>query len=249
MPTSLFESELFGHERGAFTGADRQKVGRIELTDGGTLFLDEIAEIPLDLQPKLLRVLQEREFERVGGNRTLRVDTRIIAATNRNLQEMIADGQFRSDLYYRLAVFPVTVPPLRSRRSDVPLLVQYFVEKCSQRLGRHVSSVPNETMMALTEYSWPGNIRELQHLIERALLLTNGSILQVPLTDLGAMKIAGSLTAREQPAFGEREAILQALTDANGVVSGPTGAAARLGLPRTTLQSKMKRLKISRQYR
>jgi formate hydrogenlyase transcriptional activator len=246
IPGTLLESELFGHEKGSFTGAVAQKVGRFELADGGTLFLDEIGEIPLDLQPKLLRVLQEQEFERLGGTRTLRVDVRLVAATNRDLAKMMAGGQFRSDLYYRLKVFPLTLPPLRQRPEDIPQLVRYFVQQHARRLKRTIDSIPAEAMTALTHYPWPGNVRELENFIERSVLLSPGPVLRVAVEELKAP--ADLLTAGSPVtlADAEREHILSALREANWVLGGPNGAAVRLGMKRSTLHWKMKKLNISR---
>ncbi|MFN7997210.1 MAG: sigma 54-interacting transcriptional regulator [Bryobacteraceae bacterium] len=248
IPTGLLESELFGHERGAFTGAISQKIGRFELADKGTLFLDEIGDIPLDLQPKLLRVLQEREFERLGSTRTIKVDIRLVTATNRDLNQMVANREFRGDLFYRLNVFPITLPPLRERRNDIPLLVRYFTQKYARRMNRRIESIPSETMEALANWHWPGNVRELENFIERAVILTPGSSLEVPLAELrnGAAEppVSGPLTTLEE---AEREHILRALREANWVVGGSNGAAARLGMKRTTLQSKMQKLGIRRQ--
>jgi formate hydrogenlyase transcriptional activator len=245
IPSGLLESELFGHEKGAFTGAVSQKVGRFELADGGTLFLDEIGEIPLELQPKLLRVLQEQEFERLGGTRTLRVNVRLVAATNRDLTRMVADHQFRSDLYYRLNVFPLTLPPLRERREDIPSLVRYFVQQHSRRLNRTIESIPAEAMAALTRYPWPGNVRELENFIERSVLLSPGPVLRVAVEDLKS-----PLDLPDSPsttlADAEREHIVAALNQTNWVIGGPSGAAARLGMKRTTLISRMKKLGITR---
>jgi formate hydrogenlyase transcriptional activator len=245
IPSGLLESELFGHERGAFTGAISQKVGRFELADGGTLFLDEIGDIPLELQPKLLRVLQEQEFERLGGTRTLRVNVRLVAATNRDLAKMVADREFRSDLYYRLNVFPLTLPPLRDRREDIPLLVRYFVQQHARRLKRTIESIPTEAMEALTRYPWPGNVRELENFIERSVLLSPGPVLRVAVGDLKA-----PLDLPESPATtladAEREHILGTLRQTNWVIGGPSGAAARLGMKRTTLISRMQKLGIER---
>jgi formate hydrogenlyase transcriptional activator len=254
LPTGLLESELFGHEKGAFTGAIAQKIGRFELAHRGTLFLDEIGDIPLELQPKLLRVLQEHEFERLGSTRTLRVDVRLVAATNRDLAQMVAERQFRSDLYYRLNVFPLSLPPLRDRREDIPLLVQYFTQKSGRRMGKRIETIPAETMNALVRYPWPGNIRELENFIERAVILSRGTTLQAPLVEL---KVPGASTpaAADTPAApvrtgtleeAEREHILSALRAANWKVGGAKGAAARLGISRTTLNSKMRKLGISR---
>jgi formate hydrogenlyase transcriptional activator len=248
IPATLLESELFGHEKGAFTGAVSQKMGRFELADQGTLFLDEIGEIPLELQPKLLRAIQEQEFERLGGNRTIRIDVRIIAATNRDLKTMMEEGRFRSDLYYRLLVFPIRVPPLRERREDIPLLVRYFTQKFAQRMSRPIEAIPSHVMEALTRYHWPGNIRELQNLIERSVILTRGTALRVSLPD-GAGLAPQPARGAGTGSSNEREIILRALEQTGGVVGGPQGAAARLGLKRTTLQSRMKRFGIGREYR
>jgi formate hydrogenlyase transcriptional activator len=245
IPTGLLESELFGHERGAFTGAIAQKIGRFELADGGTLFLDEVGDIPLELQPKLLRVLQEQEFERLGSTRTKKVDVRVVGATNRNLEEMVAAGEFRNDLYYRLNVFPITLPPLRDRPDDVPRLVRYFVQKFARRMSKPIESIPAEAMSLLRGYDWPGNVRELENAIERAVILSSGPELQIPAADFrrrspAPQPQAGTLEATE------REAILRALRDAGWVIAGPNGAAAALGLKRTTLQFRMRKLGISR---
>ena len=247
IPTGLLESELFGHEKGAFTGAIARKIGRMELADGGTLFLDEVGEIPLELRPKLLRVLQDHEFERLGSTRTIKVNLRLIAATNRDLARSVADRQFRSDLFYRLSVFPIHVPALRERREDIPLLLRYFVHKFASRMDRHIETVPNETMQALQEWSWPGNIRELENLMERSVILSESGVLRVPLWELHAEK--APLVAEPDHTLdnAEREHIIRVLREAKGVISGPNGAAGRLGLKRTTLQSKMQRLKIARQ--
>ncbi|HUK51835.1 MAG TPA: sigma 54-interacting transcriptional regulator [Candidatus Binatia bacterium] len=246
IPTGLLESELFGHEKGAFTGAIAQKLGRFELADRGTIFLDEVGDIPLELQPKLLRVLQEQEFERLGGGRTIRVDVRLIAATNRELAAMVASREFRSDLYYRLNVFPVRIPPLRERAEDIPLLARFFAQMYSLRLNRNIETIPTETMEALTRYSWPGNIRELENLVERAVILSPGSVLRVPLSELqpASQAAAASVATLEEM---EREHIRQALRASRGQLSGPAGAAARLGIKRTTLQSRMKKLGIERE--
>ena len=244
IPTGLLESELFGHERGAFTGAIAQKVGRFELAHQGTLFLDEVGDIPLEMQSKLLRVLQEQEFERLGSTRTLRVDVRWVAATNRDLTQMVADREFRGDLYYRLHVFPITVPPLRERPQDIPLLIRYFAQHYARRMGKPIETIPAETLTALCHYSWPGNIRELENLIERSVILSQGSELRVPLVELKAQATAASHGVATLEA-AEREHILRALQEAHGVIGGPTGAAARLGMKRTTLQSRMKKLGIS----
>jgi formate hydrogenlyase transcriptional activator len=248
IPTGLLESELFGHERGAFTGAIAQKIGRFELANGGTLFLDEVGDIPLELQSKFLRVLQEQEFERLGSNRTIRVDIRLVAATNRDLAQMVTDKQFRSDLYYRLNVFPVLNPPLRERSEDVPSLVQYFTQKFAARMNKRITNVPTDTMAALSRYHWPGNIRELENFIERAVILSRGSSLAAPLTELKRRSSASDGDSRGLSTLedAEREHIRQALQQTNWFVGGPAGAAARLGMKRTTLQSKMAKLGIER---
>jgi len=247
IPAELLESELFGHEKGAFTGATVSRTGRIELASRGTLFLDEVGDIPVEVQPKLLRVLQEREFERVGSTRPVHVDVRIVAATNRDLGRMVEEGTFRSDLYYRLNVFPITVPPLRDRAEDIPELARHFVAQCARRMGRPAPAIPQAALDALTRWNWPGNIRELQNVIERAVILSSGSTLVLPLQDIQPRTRASS-TARPAATLEdtERNAILGALRDSGGVIAGPTGAAARLGLRRTTLQSKMQRLGIRR---
>jgi transcriptional regulator with GAF, ATPase, and Fis domain len=247
IPLDLLESELFGHEKGAFTGAIAQKVGRFELADKGTLFLDEIGDIPPALQPKLLRVLQEQEFERLGSTRTHQVDVRLVAATNRNLMEMVNRGEFRSDLYYRLNVFPLLLPPLRDRREDIPALVMHFVETCGRRMGREIEHIPPETMSALSSYAWPGNIRELQNLIERAVILSNDGVLPNPLPTAGARSIAIA-SARPFTTLrdSERTLILRMLEEVSWVIGGPKGAATKLGLKRTTLIHKMQKLGISR---
>jgi formate hydrogenlyase transcriptional activator len=249
IPTGLLESELFGHEKGAFTGAIAQRIGRFEMAHGGTLFLDEVGDIPLELQSKLLRVLQEQEFERLGSTRTIRVDVRLLAATNRDLVAMVADKQFRSDLYYRLNVFPIVNPPLRERGEDIAALVHYFVEKFAKRLNKRIDSIPTSTMDALSRYEWPGNIRELENFIERAVILTRGSTLDAPMTELKLRQQAEPLdTTRSQTTLvdAEREHIRQALHNANWRVGGPSGAATKLGMKRTTLQSKMAKLGIER---
>ncbi len=245
IPTGLLESELFGHEKGAFTGAIMQKMGRFELAHHGTLFLDEVGDIPLELQPKLLRVLQEKEFERLGSTRTQHVDARVVAATNRDLMQMVEDRLFRSDLYYRLNVFPIVVPPLRERVEDIPLLVRYFAQKHARRMDRHIETIPSEEMEALTRYHWPGNVRELENLIERAVILSRGPTLHIPLPDerlSGDGPAASPLTLEA----AEREHILRALRGTNWIIAGPNGAAARLGMKRTTLQSRMAKLGITR---
>jgi formate hydrogenlyase transcriptional activator len=247
IPTGLLESELFGHEKGAFTGAIAQRIGRFELADGGTIFLDEVGEIPLDLQTKLLRVLQEREFERLGSGRTLHTDARLIAATNRDLAALVEEKKFRADLFYRLNVFPVHMPPLPERAEDIPLLVRHFVEHYARRMKRAIETIPSETMEALTRYAWPGNIRELQNLMERAVILSPGPVLHVPLGDLDVRATGGQ---RRGPARtleeAERAHIVATLTDTNWVVAGAKGAAARLGMKRSTLQFRMKKLGIMR---
>jgi len=261
IPTGLLESELFGHERGAFTGAISQRVGRFELANRGTMFLDEIGEVPLELQPKLLRVLQEREFDRLGSTRTLRTDSRLIAATNRDLEALVSEQKFRSDLYYRLNVFPVRVPALRERPEDIPLLVRHFVQQYSRRISKVIDTIPSETMTTLIKYPWPGNIRELQNVIERAVILTKGSVLNIPSDDLRvsnansmAMAAAGviqpaapSVSSHNMRAVlddAERQQIIAALEQSNWIVAGPSGAATRLGIKRSTLQSRMQKLGI-----
>ncbi|MGE0884298.1 MAG: sigma 54-interacting transcriptional regulator [Blastocatellales bacterium] len=268
IPTGLLESELFGHEKGAFTGAISQKVGRLELADQGTLFLDEVGDVPLEIQPKLLRALQEREFERLGSTRTKRVDTRLVAATNRDLEQMIAEREFRSDLYYRLNVFPIRIPPLRERREDIPLLVSYFVQKYAGQMHKRIETIPTADMKTLTEWDWPGNIRELQNFIERAVILTRGRALEAPLAELRKARlnkpaqpatpqvheeiariVKETLNALndkksviDEQTQKQREEIVRALTESKGRVGGADGAAARLGLNRTTLISRMKKL-------
>jgi formate hydrogenlyase transcriptional activator len=249
IPANLLESELFGHEKGSFTGAVAQRLGRFELAHNGTLFLDEIGEMPLELQPKLLRAIQDQEFERVGGTRTIRTNARLVAATNRDLKAMSEEGKFRSDLYYRLHVFPLNVPPLRDRREDIPLLIRYFVQKFAQRIGRDIETIPTQALDALTRYAWPGNIRELQNVIERSVILTNGPELRVAMPEF-AGKPPGISMSRDSalPDGLERTRILQALKDAKGQVGGPDGAAARLGVKRTTLQSRMRKYNIARHF-
>jgi formate hydrogenlyase transcriptional activator len=250
IPTGLLESELFGHERGAFTGAITQRVGRFELAHRGTMFLDEVGEIPLELQPKLLRVLQEREFERLGSARTLRTDARLIAATNRDLGEMVAEQTFRSDLYYRLNVFPVRIPPLRERPEDIPLLVRHFVQQFSRRNNRAIDTIPSETMEALVAYHWPGNIRELQNVVERAVIVSRGSVLNVPSADLKPVPVRADTPRPSTPTLrtaldeAERTQILAALEHCRWVIAGPNGAAAHLGMKRSTLQFRMQKLGI-----
>jgi formate hydrogenlyase transcriptional activator len=249
IPTGLLESELFGHERGAFTGAINQRMGRFELAHKGTLFLDEVGDIPLDLQPKLLRVLQEQEFERLGSTRTQRVDVRLIAATNASLEQLVADKEFRSDLYYRLNVFPITIPPLRDRREDISPLARWFTQKFAARMRKPIRSIPARTLAELAEYPWPGNVRELENLIERAVILSSGPELQVSLPELRAPAAAAwAEGAGQSPNFqdAERAHILRVLNDTNWVIGGPRGAALKLGLNRSTLRSKMKKLGISR---
>jgi len=245
IPLDLLESELFGHEKGAFTGAIAQKIGRFELADKGTLFLDEVGDIPPALQPKLLRVLQEQQFERLGGTRTLQVDVRLVAATNRDLMEMVKRGEFRSDLYYRLNVFPLMLPALRARREDIPTLVTHFVDIFGRRVGRQIKHIPPETMSALSSYHWPGNIRELQNLIERAVILSDYGVLPNPLPAAGTQTVAGS-PAPTTFKDSERAVILHTLDATAWVIGGPNGAAAKLGLKRTTLICKMQKLGICR---
>jgi formate hydrogenlyase transcriptional activator len=256
IPSSLISSELFGHEKGAFTGAIMQRVGRFELANRGTIFLDEVGEIPLELQPKLLRVLQEREFERLGSTRTIRTDARLIAATNRDLKTMVEEQRFRSDLYYRLNVFPIRVPSLRERKEDIPQLVRHFVKEFSRRNQRVIDTIPSETMQALVRYHWPGNIRELQNVIERAVIISRGPVLNVAVTELTPdlastsapmvtdAKSASHESLQQMLEETERNQILRALEEANGVVAGPNGAAARLGVKRSTLQLRMQKLGI-----
>jgi formate hydrogenlyase transcriptional activator len=265
IPSGLLESELFGHERGAFTGAISQKVGRFELADGGTFFLDEVGEIPLDLQPKLLRVLQEREFERVGGTRTLKINVRLIAATNRDLGRMQNEGTFRADLFHRLNVFPIVIPPLRERRADLPSLLHHFVQRSCSRLRKHIDEIPPATLRTLEEYDWPGNVRELENVVERAVILARGPVLEISREDLGigarraeaplasppfargALAATGTVTASSGTlAEAERSFIMQALEASNWVVGGRLGAAQRLGLSRTTLQARMRKMNIRR---
>jgi formate hydrogenlyase transcriptional activator len=242
VPSGLLQSELFGHEKGAFTGAVSKKIGRLELADKGTLFLDEIGEISLELQPKLLRVLQDQEFERLDGTKTLKVDFRLVAATNRDLADSVRENEFRSDLYYRLNVFPIRVPPLRERREDIPLLVQHFVQRFALRMDRLITTIPKKTMDALTRWEWPGNVRELENFIERCVILTQGSVLASPVSEL-----ALPLTDGESLESVEREHILRALRASGGQIGGLKGAATRLGLKRTTLQSKLKHFGVDAQ--
>jgi formate hydrogenlyase transcriptional activator len=255
IPFDLLESELFGHEKGAFTGALAQRVGRFEMADKGTLFLDEVGDLPFALQPKLMRVLQEQEFERLGSSRTHQVDVRLVAATNRDLTDMVNRGEFRSDLYYRLNVFPIVLPPLRERREDIPALVAHFVDAFARRMGRPIEDIPAETMSALSSYAWPGNIRELQNLMERAVILSNDGVLPNALPtarilgprthDQGQVVMSRAATTLRD---SERALILQTLAEVGWVIGGPTGAATKLGLKRTTLIHKMKKLEISRAY-
>ena len=256
IPFDLLESELFGHERGAFTGAIAQKIGRFEMAHTGTLFLDEIGDIPLPLQPKLLRVLQEQEFERLGSGRTHRVDVRLVAATHQDLAQMVKRNEFRGDLYYRLNVFPIVLPPLRKRREDIALLVSHFVETFSRRMNKRISNIPKETLDAFTSYSWPGNVRELQNLVERAVIQSDNGVLANPLPPLDSSLIRANEVAVDSVVLpsvqegtlrdSQRALILKALHASGWIVGGPRGAAARLGLKRTTLIAKMKKLGISR---
>jgi formate hydrogenlyase transcriptional activator len=247
IPSGLLESELFGHERGAFTGAITQKVGRLELADKGSLFLDEIGDIPLELQPKLLRVLQEREFERLGSTRTRRVDVRVIAATHRDLEGMILEREFRSDLYYRLNVVPIFLPPLRKRPEDIPLLVEHFVRRFARKAGKTLDMVSSDTMDVLRRYPWPGNIRELENIIERAAVLSSGSVLRISSHDFSTRIVSGKTADRPQTLEEvERNHILTTLKETQWILSGPGGAAARLGLNRSTLYFRMKKLGIAR---
>ena len=250
IPSGLLESELFGHEKGAFTGAILQRIGRFELANRGTIFLDEIGDIPIELQPKLLRVLQEREFERLGSTRTIRTDVRMIAATNVNLTERVDDKRFRSDLYYRISVFPILIPPLRERREDIPLLVDHFVQKYARRMNKQIDTIPATAMVAMSDYLWPGNVRELENFIERSVILSHDSVLQLPLAELEQQTTAFLLPESESIHANlkevEREHILRTLKDTKWRIGGRTGAAARLGMKRTTLQSLVKRLGIDR---
>ncbi|EPG9738107.1 formate hydrogenlyase transcriptional activator FlhA [Citrobacter freundii] len=248
MPAGLLESDLFGHERGAFTGASTQRIGRFELADKSSLFLDEVGDMPLELQPKLLRVLQEQEFERLGSNKLIQTDVRLIAATNRDLKKMVADREFRNDLYYRLNVFPIHLPPLRERPEDIPLLVKAFTFKIARRMGRNIDSIPAEALRTLSSMEWPGNVRELENVVERAVLLTRGNVLQLSLPDIAPLMPSTPPVATEVAQDGEDEyqLIMRVLKETNGVVAGPKGAAQRLGLKRTTLLSRMKRLGIDK---
>ncbi len=244
IPSGLLESELFGHEKGAFTGAIARKPGRFELADKGSLFLDEVGDIPLDLQAKLLRVLQEHEFERLGSTRTQQVDVRVIAATHRDLKQMVEEGTFRSDLYYRLHVFPLVVPPLRDRREDIPFIVRHFVGKYSQRMSRNIETISTHAMEVLTNYAWPGNVRELQNFIERAVILSPGTSLRAPVEELARETVQGSETHLSTLEEMEREHVLRALKESNWVTGGPKGAAAKLGMKRTTLAYRIRKLGI-----
>jgi formate hydrogenlyase transcriptional activator len=242
IPTGLLESELFGHERGAFTGAIAQKTGRLELADQGTLFLDEVGDIPIEIQPKLLRALQEREFERLGSNRTKQVDVRLVAATNRDLDKMMENREFRSDLYYRLNVFPIRIPPLRERPEDIPLLVRYFTQKYGRRMQKQIESIPAAALRKLSSWHWPGNIRELENFIERSVILTRGSALQAPIAELTNNGKSNPLAGTRQA--NERDEIIRVLKLTNGRIAGPDGAAVRMNIKRTTLISRMKKLGI-----
>jgi formate hydrogenlyase transcriptional activator len=248
IPATLLESELFGHEKGSFTGAFAQKLGRFEMAHKGTLFLDEIGELPLELQSKLLRAIQEQELERVGGNRTIHVDIRLVAATNRNLKEMVDERKFRSDLYYRLNVFPLSLPALRERQGDIPPLIRHFARKYARQLNRKIAEIPTATVEALMRYDWPGNIRELQHIIERSVILSSGRVLNVSIPQSVRSGTAQTLPAAAIEEATEREQVLRALIESGGKVGGSRGAAARLGVPRTTLQSRMRNLNIRREY-
>jgi formate hydrogenlyase transcriptional activator len=244
IPSGLVESELFGHERGAFTGAIMRKAGRFESADRGTLFLDEVGDIPLELQPKLLRVLQEHEFEKLGSTHTQQVDVRVVAATHRDLKQMVEDGEFRSDLYYRLHVFPLPVPPLRERREDIPLLVRHFVDEYARRMKRRIETIPPQAMEAFRSYSWPGNVRELQNFIERAVILSPGSVLRAPLAELKEAVVQVPRSELGTMAEMEREHVLRAVRASNWVIGGPKGAAVRLGMKRTTLAYRIRKLNI-----
>jgi len=245
IPSGLLESELFGHEKGAFTGAIMRKAGRFEVADKGTLFLDEVGDIPLELQPKLLRVLQEHEFERLGSTRTQQVDVRVIAATHRDLKQMCEEGKFRHDLYYRLHVFPLQVPPLRDRREDIPILVRHYVDKYARRMNRRIETIPSHAMEVFANYSWPGNVRELQNFIERAVILSPGSVLRPPLTELKQSSLPTAKSNLSTAEEAERDRVLQAIRASNWVIGGPNGAAARLGMKRTTLAYRIRKLNIS----
>jgi formate hydrogenlyase transcriptional activator len=245
IPLDLLESELFGYERGAFTGAIAPRTGRFELADKGTLFLDEVGDIPPALQPKLLRVLQEQEFERLGSTRTHQVDVRLVAATNRDLTDMVNQGQFRIDLYYRLNVFPITLPPLRTRREDIPALVHHYVDKYARRMNRRIETIPPDAMEIFTNYPWPGNVRELQNFIERAVILSPGSVLRPPLAELRYPTVQAPGSKLSTLKELEREHVLQAIRESNWIIGGPNGAAARLGMKRTTLAYRIQKLGIS----
>jgi formate hydrogenlyase transcriptional activator len=249
IPTGLLESELFGHEKGAFTGAIAQRIGRFELANKGTIFLDEIGEIPLELQPKLLRVLQEREFERLGSTRTVRTDARLVAATNRDLAAMVEDQKFRADLFYRVNVFPIQVPPLRERPDDIPLLVRHFAQQFARRNNKAIETIPSEIMSSLARYHWPGNVRELENVIERAVILSTGPVLKIPLSDLKSRIVSGTPTRRDTLQEAERKHILAVLEETRWVLGGPHGAAVRLGINRSTLQFRMKKMGIARPIR
>jgi formate hydrogenlyase transcriptional activator len=244
IPAGLLESELFGHERGAFTGAWNQTTGRFQMADQGTLFLDEVGDLPLELQPKLLRILQEQEFERLGSARTIRVDVRVIAATNANLEQMVHERKFRADLYYRLHVFPISLPPLRERRDDIPRLVWYFTRKFARKMNKNIEAVPDEVMEILKHHEWPGNIREVQNFIERAVILSPGAVLRPPLSDLKVFTSTPQTSGIRTLAEAERDHIIEAIRQAGGVVGGRGGAAARLGMARTTLLYRMRKLGI-----
>jgi formate hydrogenlyase transcriptional activator len=241
IPRELLESEIFGHEKGAFTGAVTRRIGRFEAADRGTLFLDEIGDMPLDLQAKLLRVLQEQEFERLGGTMTHRVSVRVVAATNQDLDRLVSEKRFRSDLYYRLRVFPIVIPPLRCRREDIPLLVGHFVSTYAERMNKNIESIPSDAMNALLHYDWPGNVRELQNFVERSVILTTGSVLNPPISELFAKRSAASPVTMHEC---EREHILKAVQESNWVIAGPHGAAARLGLKRSTLMYRLRKFQI-----
>ena len=244
IPDGLVESELFGHEKGAFTGAVSQKIGRLELADKGTLFLDELGELPLEVQPKLLRVLQDQEFERLGSTRTIRVNIRLIAATNRDLAKSVTERQFRSDLYYRINVFPIRMPELRERKEDIPLLVRYLAQKFARRMNKHIDTIPMEAMNALVNWAWPGNVRELENFIERSVILSQGPILNVPMVELILAQDSHKDSTLESVL---REKVVRVLRETGGILGGPRGAATRLGLKRTTLQSKMEKMGIFRE--
>jgi formate hydrogenlyase transcriptional activator len=245
IPSGLLESELFGHEKGAFTGAIERKIGRFELAHQGTLFLDEVGDIPLELQAKLLRVLQDHEFERLGSTRSIKVDVRIVAATNQPLHQLVAERRFRSDLYYRLNVFPVVLPPLRDRREDIPRLVRYFVQKFARKMKKPIDTIPSDTLAALCQWPWPGNVRELENVVERAVIQTKGSALQVPLQEFRHAPPAEHAVTLEA---AERDHIVKVLHDTDWTIGGPQGAAVRLGMKRTTLNSRMQKLGIARHH-